>query len=352
MKAARERGVAKIKSVKKIGIHQTYDLEVDHPDHQFYLANGILTSNSHSISYSHVSYYTAWLKCHYPTQFMCALLNGENPNSDKALEYINECKKMGINITPPNINTSGGSYVVTGEDTIATGLSAIKGIGDKAVAEILEMQPFSSIEDFFYRTNGRVINKTVIQSLAMSGAFEALGRTRKDIFENFQKYRTKINNMKKKEKSIDDISLPAYNEEWERKELLLNERDILGRTISGSLHEVFPGFFTNREHVTPLRKIPLLDKGDKVKIEVILNSKIKEFKIKRGKSIGKKFAKYLIQDVEGTTAELTLWTNDYEKYKHILNDGVPLKALCKVDEYMENKSLSLLMLERILEREI
>jgi DNA polymerase-3 subunit alpha len=309
-------------------------------------------NKSHSVSYSHISYYTAWLRCHYPTQFMCALLNSEDPNSDKSLEYINECSKMGIKITPPNVNTSAGDYLVTGDSEIATGLAAMKGVGDSAIMEILELQPFASLEDFFFRTKGRTVNKRVIQAMAKSGAFLPFNRTRKDIFENYAKYRTKVNNMKKKEKTIDDIQLPTYDEEWERKELLLAEREILGRTISGSLHEVFAGFFTGSSYITPLRRLSVIEPGERIKIEVIINSKVKEFKIKRGKNIGKKFAKYLVEDAEGATAELTVWQKDYERYNSVLKDGLPIKAICKVDEYMGQKGLSLSILERILGKEL
>lgn len=344
--------MSKIKSVKEIGVHQTYDLEIDHPDHQFYLANGILTSNSHSVSYSHISYYTAWLRCHYPAEFMCALLNSEDPNSDKALEYISACSEMGLEISPPDVSFSGGKYHPIGGNKIATGLSAIKGVGEKAVLEILENQPFSSVEDFFYRTNGRVISKTVIQSMAKSGAFKSLDRTRKDMFENYAKYRTKVNADKKKEKSLDDIKLPTYHDEWNRKELLVAEREVLGRTISGSLHEVFEGFFKKSASVTPLRRISSSDEGDRIKIEVIISTKIKEFTIKRGKNIGKKFAKYLVEDADGSTAELTVWNRDYELYQSVLKDGLPIKAICKIDEYMGQKGLSLAVLEGVLGKNI
>jgi len=310
-------------------------------------------NKSHSISYSHISYYTAWLRNHYPTEFMCALLNSEDPNSDKALEYINECSKMKINITPPNVNSSGGNYVVTKPGEIATGLAAVKGVGDKAVMEILELQPFSNIEDFFFKTNGRIINKRVIQALAKAGSFECLDRTRKDMFENYAKYRTKINNEIKKEKTIDQILLPGYDEEWDRKAMLVAERETLGRTISGSLHEVFEGFFRKGNSIaTPLSRLSSCEVGSKIKIEVIINTKLKEFKIKRGRNVGKKFAKYLVEDAHGTTSELTVWAHDYERYSSILIDGVPIKAVCKVDEYMDKRGLSLSILEGVLGKRI
>lgn len=344
--------MAKVISVKEIGDMDTYDLEVDHPDHQYYLANGILTSNSHSVSYSHISYYTAWLRCHYPTQFMCALLNSEDPNSDKSLEYVNECGKMGISITPPDVNLSSGKYVVAEDKKIVTGLTAMKGVGETAIEEILSLQPFKSVEDFFYRTNARVVNKRVVEAMAKAGAFESFGRTRKDIFDNHAKYRDLIAKEKKKEKSIEQITIPPYHDEWERKELLLNEREILGRTISGSLHEVFKGFFKQDSSITPLRKVASTEPGERIKIEVIIKSMIKEFKIKRGKNIGRKFAKYLIEDAEGTTAELTLWQDDYEKYMNVLTDGLPIRAICKIDEYMEQKGLSLASLQGALGKKI
>jgi DNA polymerase-3 subunit alpha len=310
-------------------------------------------NKSHSISYSHISYYTAWLRKHYPTEFMCALLNSEDPNSDKALEYINACSKMDINITPPNVNTSGGNYVVTGPSEIATGLAAVKGVGGKAIIEILELQPFKNIEDFFFRTNGRTVNKRVIQAMAKAGAFQSLKRTRKDLHDNYAKYRTKVNNEIKKEKTIDQILLPKYDEEWDRKAMLVAEREILGRTISGSLHEVFEGFFRKGSSiVTPLSKLSSCDIGSKVKVEVIINTKLKEFKIKRGRNIGKKFAKYLIEDAYGSTTELTVWAHDYERYSSALIDGVPIKAICKVDEYMDKRGLSLSILEGVLGKRI
>lgn len=354
----------KIKSVKYLGEQDTYDLEVNTDDHQFFLANNVLTSNSHSISYSHISYYTAWLRNHYPTEFMCALLNSEDPNSDKAQEYINDCKKMGIQILPPQINSSSDIYKVIGDSKIATGLSAIKGCGTKALDNILDNQPFNSIQDFLYRTKGRVVNKTVIQSLAKAGAFSELGVSGKDIHDNYAKYRTKVNNAAKKhieahknnentsyvdyEFNPYDVDLKLTNKEWDKNTILLNEKEVLGRTISGSLHEVFSTFFSKGSSiVTPLNRVPDIRVGQKIKVEAIVSSKIKEFKIKNGPNVGKKFAKYLIEDVQGNTIGMTVWNHDYEKLRHMLVDGIPFKAVCKVSSYMGQKDLSLAYMERI-----
>jgi DNA polymerase-3 subunit alpha len=214
--------------------------------------------------------------------------------------------------------------------------------------EIIDKQPFSSFKDFLYKTSGRIINKRVIQSLAKAGAFDELNIDRCDAHDNYDKYRAKINAHIKKEKSIEELTLPGYHILWDRKETLLNEKEVLGRTISGSLHEVFPGFFRKDHYmVTPLSKLDTIELESRIKIEVIVNSKIKEFIIKKGKNKGKKFAKYIIEDVFGVITELTIWADEYDKYRDWLKDGVPIKAICKVGEYMDQRSLSLVTLEGI-----
>jgi len=354
--------------------------------------SGYSFNKSHSISYSKISYWTAWLRCHFPTEFMCALMNSENPNSDKTQEYLNECRKMKIEITPPNVAKSGGNYVVTDDSKIATGLSAVKGVGDSAIIEIISAAPESLVE-FFAKTAGRKVNKRVMEALAKAGAFDCFGITRKDIYENYAKYRTKVNAaikkvkdrkirnlmerentleifkaLKAKEKKemkagyeemicisdeeldsiLEPISFDQTFEEWDRKTLLMNEMEVLGRTISGQLHEVFGSFFRRGSSiVTPLSKVPSLEVKEKVKIEVIVKALIKEFKIKNGKNVGRRFAKYLVEDIHGDTIGMTVWADDYERYRTILKDGVPLKAICRVNEFMGKKDLALAVLENV-----
>lgn len=307
---------------------------------------------SHSILYSHISVYTAWLKCHYPTEFMCALLNSEDPNSDKAQEYINECKRMKIEILPPHVNLSEDKYSITGERKITCGFSAIKGLGVKAVDEIVENKPFKCLQEFLGRCNGRTVGKTAIQALAKCGAFSCFEITRKDIHDNYSKFRAKINKEVKKGKDLCEIELKFSEEEWDQKETLMNERTVLGRTISGQLHDAFKDFFSDSSMVTRLNQVQHLDKNKSIRVEGVIKSLMKEFKIKNGKNIGKKFGKYLVEDKWGNTSEMTLWTNDYEKYKSMLIDGIPFKAICSVNEYMGKKDLSLKNFERIYGRKL
>lgn len=348
---------------------------------------GYAFNKSHSISYSHISFYTAWLRCHYPTQFMCALLNSEDPNSEKTQEYLTECARMGIIIMPPSIN-SVGNYTVTGVGQILTGLSAMKGVGTTAIIDMAANSPYNSLEEFFGKTTGRIVNKRVVQALAKAGAFDSLNVPRKVIFEDYDKMRTKItafftrkrkawekqfvqqckndgtlvpdkDELKERSavwlsKNLNTLVASApkvYTEgtgtEWDKKELLVNEQEVLGRTISGSLHEVFAGFFKGGSVLaTKFSAIENIRPKTKIRIEAIVKSRVKEFKIKNGKNAGKKFAKYIVEDAHGNTTTMTVWAGDYGKLKAVLTDGTPIKAICSVNEYMDKKDLALVTLER------
>ena len=104
--------------------------------------------------------------------------------------------------------------------------------------------------------------------------------------------------------------------------------------------------------VTGLSDIDSLNSGARIRVEAIIKTKIKEFKIKNGKNIGKKFAKYLIEDINGDTCGLTLWAEDYMKYRTVLKDGIPIKAICRVNTYLDQKDLALSSLERVYGRDI
>jgi DNA polymerase-3 subunit alpha len=360
----------------------TYEEAQEVWEHEISSFSGYGFNKSHAISYSIISVQTAWLKCHYPTEFMCATLNLTDPNSDGAQEYLAECKRLGIVITPPDINKGAENYKVIDDKKIATGFAAVKGVGPAAISQLLKAQPFEDFCDFLLKGNSIIckgeteeeeetvtpamdwvgtgnalpktckiesqpfIGKGSIQSLAACGALDVFGRTRKDIYDNFDSYRTKVKNAIKKGKMIKDSDLGRTEEEWERKEFLYNEREVMGRTLSGDTHEIFKGFFKGGSDTFKFKDIKFMKVKSKVKVEGIVKALSKEFKIKNGKNIGRKFGKYLIEDLEGNTIGLTLWTEDYEKYVTTLKDGIPFKAICEIGEYMEEKSLNLVeMLE-------
>lgn len=141
-------------------------------------------NKSHSAAYALVAWQTAYLKAHYPAEFMAAMLTSVVDSSDKVGVYIEQCRRMGIPILPPDINASSASFSVDGK-AVRFGLSAVKNVGDGAIAEIKNREaaggPYTSLEDFCSRADMRTVNKRVIESLIKCGAFDSLGAYRSQL---------------------------------------------------------------------------------------------------------------------------------------------------------------------------
>ncbi len=138
-------------------------------------------NKSHSAAYGLITYQTAWLKTHYPVEFMAALLTSEMGDTDKIVKYIEECRAMEIRVEPPDVNVSAVRFSVAGA-TIRFGLAAIKNVGEAAMESILKARaadgPFTSLEDFCGRVDLRLVNRRVVESLIKAGAFDSLGLPR------------------------------------------------------------------------------------------------------------------------------------------------------------------------------
>lgn len=157
-----------------VGEEETYDLEVDHEDHTFF-ANDISVSNSHSVSYSIISFQCAWLLHYYPAEWMASFLDRE-PEKRKE-QAINVAKSFGFVIEPMDINISGTSWQALHDGkTLVQPLTSIKGLGEKAVEQIMNNRPFKDIEDFLFNENVvyRKLNKKAIDVLVRSQALNCL----------------------------------------------------------------------------------------------------------------------------------------------------------------------------------
>ena len=145
-------------------------------------------NKSHAAGYARIAYETAYLKAHYPTEFMAALLSADAQRTDRVMIEIEECRQMGIKVLPPDINESLRHFTALpsqekdGEDAIRFGLTAIKGIGDSSVLQIIEARTeggkFAGIEDFAKRIPAKVLNKKTLEALAKSGALDSLAERR------------------------------------------------------------------------------------------------------------------------------------------------------------------------------
>ena len=151
-------------------------------------------NKSHAAAYGVVAVRTGWLKCHYPVQFFAALLNSVSDNSGKVAEYSEYCRKHGIPLLPPDINQSGRKFSVgrdaAGKAGIRFGLGAIRSCGDKAIDSIIEIRqksgPFKDIFDFCKRLSSDLVNKRVVESLILSGAFDCTGATRAQLMAVYE----------------------------------------------------------------------------------------------------------------------------------------------------------------------
>ncbi len=143
-------------------------------------------NKSHAVAYSVVSYQTAWLKTHYPAEFMAALLSSAIGDTKKVVPYIAECRDLGIEVLPPDVNESGWHFTVVDDTHIRFGLGAIKNVGRTAIDAVIAARtqdgPFQSLHDLASRVDHRICNKRVLEALVASGATDGLGGHRAQLF--------------------------------------------------------------------------------------------------------------------------------------------------------------------------
>ncbi len=208
-------------------------------------------NKSHSAAYAMVTFQTAWLKTYYPQEFMAALLTSERDNTDKIVKYIDEVKRMGIELSPPDINHSQLEFSAIekdGRDVILFGLGAIKGVGSAAVESILEVREdgeFTSMQDFINRIEPQKVNKRVFESVTKSGGFDSFGLSRRAILDQMELIIQKAKDASQAKKNavgslfgddtdISTVELTLKDEaEFGLKEILNFEKDTLGFYVSG-----------------------------------------------------------------------------------------------------------------------
>lgn len=227
--------------IDEVTANRIFDEMVDFAKYAF--------NKAHAAAYAVVAYQTAYLKCYYPVEYMAALLTSVMDNADKVAFYIQTCRKMGIEILPPDINESVGKFSVSG-NKIRFGLLAIKNVGhgliDAIVREREERGPFASLSDFINRVEWGELNRRAIESLIKGGAFDSLGGKRAQYLAIYEKLiDARINNWKRNvegQLSLFDMpfeevipkaeELPPM-EEFPKKSLLAMEKEVLGVYVSG-----------------------------------------------------------------------------------------------------------------------
>lgn len=289
-------------------------------------------NKSHSVAYAMIAYQTAYLKAHFPVQFMAALLTQDMGNQDKTIKNIAECREMGIQILPPDLNESQADFAVVG-DGIRFGLAAVKNVGLKAVESIIEERtrstPFKDLLDFCRRVDGSKVNRRVLEGLIQCGAFDFSGIKRASLFASLDDVIGFCGSCQDPNQlNMFDIrnnpdtgagGLFTFSdvEEWDEKEKLKKEKEALGFYITGHPLDRF-GPEIKRFSTCQLQD--LYKTKDKTRVTVA--GVIESLKIKRTRR-GDKMASLTLEDSTGS-AEVILFPDVFTKHSPLLKGDEPL----------------------------
>ncbi|MGR8933546.1 MAG: DNA polymerase III subunit alpha [Gammaproteobacteria bacterium] len=344
-----------------LGWHQGYDLEIDHPAHNFLLASGLCCSNSHSAAYALVAYQTAWLKAHYPAAFMAAVLSSDMDNTDKVVVLIEECREMKLRINPPNINVSQFRFTVNDAGQIVYGLGAIKGVGAAAIDDMLAEREahgeFTDLQDLCRRVDLRKVNRRVLEALVRAGAFDVFDNNRAAHFAALPIV-TKIaeqhgkmaeagqNDLFGFAETINDGTdageesvYGVYVESWSDDERLAAEKQTLGLYLTGHPIEQYEAELKNfiPGKISGLPSEPSAFKG---KVEVKIAGLVIDIRTRQSKS-GKTMAFILLDDRSGRI-EVAAFNDTYQKYRDLVSKDTLLvvEGSLSSDDYSNSVRLS------------
>lgn len=288
-------------------------------------------NKSHAACYAVLAYQTAWLKVHYPAEFMAALLTSVAGNSDKVQAYIEECRRLSVEIVPPDVNHSRHKFTARG-GRVAFGLAAVKNVGHTAIDAIVEAREtegqFASLFDFCLRVDLRVVNKRVLESLVRCGAFASTGAKRAQLLAGLDSALEKANAaMKSKQNgqlSLFDLmgeETTAPEVEWNlpdvpefsQDELLAMEKELLGMYVSGHPLDQYRQSLKSRISIS-LSEIAELEHGT----PVVVGGRVIEQKRITTKT-GKLMMFCTVEDYEGA-AEIVLFPECTQKFGALIQN--------------------------------
>jgi DNA polymerase III subunit alpha len=316
-------------------IKRLWDVLIPFSDYAF--------NRAHSAGYGVVSYWTAYLKANYPTEYMAALLTSVRDDKDKSALYLSECRRMGIQVLPPDVNESDAEYTPRGTD-IRFGLAAIRNVGEGVVASIKSGRDakgrYQSFGDFLAKVDAQVCNKKTIESLIKAGAFDSSGHTRKGLMAVYLEAIDSVIETKRAEAigqfdlfggesatSVANVALDIPEGEWEKAMLLSYEREMLGLYVSD--HPLL-----GVEHVlragTDMSISELLDDGGHHDQIVTIGGLITSVTRKVTRQ-GASWAVVTIEDLEGSL-EALFFSNTYNQYALTLTEDRIVLIRGRVDK--------------------
>ena len=303
-------------------------------------------NKSHSAAYAYISYQTAYLKAHYPAQFMAALISCDVNNTEKVVRYITESKDHGINVLPPDVNESDRDFtVVTGD--IRFGLAAVKNVGTNAIDSIVEVRladgVYTSLGDFCNRVDSRKVNKRVIESLIKAGAFDSFGAKRSQLMTILDQAMDQAQASQRDRESgqislfslLGDevqnksVAIPMPDmEEWDDRMRLAFEKETVGFYLNG---HPLDSYAQELKDATECAIIDLKNKSDGSAGRVGgLIKMLKNHKSKKGEPM----AFITLEDVTGEV-EVVVFPSTYSQCSHILTSEDPVVLQGKVQKEEE-----------------
>jgi DNA polymerase-3 subunit alpha len=309
-------------------------------------------NKSHSAAYALLAYQTAYLKTHYPVEFMASLLSSETSKPESVVKYIGECKEMGISVEPPDVQISGAQFTPHG-DAIRFGLAAVKNVGGNAIESILKARAeaggrFKSFWEFCERVDLRVMNKRVIESLIKAGALDSLG-SRAQLMKAVDKAMERAQKTQRDEAQGQTGLFGLFDEgpkagrdggrgdedlplvpEWEESVRLANEKEVLGFFVSGHPLDKYAEKLRNLTGVISAsealeRKAPekrwgtQTDPADEIQVAGMILG----LRVQKSRRDQKLYAQAALEDATGKI-ELICFSRDYERLAGALKIEVPV----------------------------
>ncbi|MEZ0574677.1 DNA polymerase III subunit alpha [Halodesulfovibrio aestuarii] len=308
-------------------------------------------NKSHSAAYALISYWTAYLKVHYPVEFMAALMTSEMGNQDKVLKYVAACRDMDVAVEQATVQASRRQFTVH-EGKVIFGLGAIKTVGDEAIREIVEAREadgeFQSMLDLACRVNLRKVTKRVLENLIKGGAMDCFGVSRRGMLAALDNVVAKAQK-KAKDKDSNQVSLftmiaeepkviggigfdceEQTLEEFDDEQKLRFEKDALGFYLTSHPLQPFRREL-HRLHLQPLEEALDLEQGGEIKCAILVTA-MKEHITKKG-------SKMAFMDIEDLTAsgELVVFPEAYAEGKELFLSEEPLLLTARISDQQNNE---------------
>lgn len=329
-------------------------------------------NKSHSTCYAWIAYQTAWLKAHYPAEFMAANMSKNLGDIGEISKLMDECKRMKIKVLGPDVNESGVDFTVTGDNEIRFGLAAIKGVGGAASEVIIKNAPYKSVFDFAEKAGDGNINRKTIESLAYAGAFDAsFPEIRRDQYfaENSKgeifldalvRYSQIVNKKEDNGASLfgetdtgftaQTPEIPAAAAEYNNLEFLEKEKEMVGMYISSHPLDLYKFEIENFTSYSLVQAATLpqqvKNKPSLADADFYIGGIVSSLTKKVSQKSGKPFASLTLEDYTGTLS-FAVFGKDYETFLPFLEQGAALFIKCKLRKRFNSETDYELRIQKI-----